>query len=234
MTFGFMSIKKELTEHQLLYCLNAPGQLKGLSEADSVAIDPHKWLYAPLEVGCTLVRDPKHLLDTFSFHPEYYNFQDNEEDPSINFYEYGPQNSRGFRALKVWLGIQQAGREGYIQMIRDDIKLSNILFQLVSKLAEFESFTNDLSIATFRYVPTELELKDIQKEEYLNTLNEALITELQANGEAFLTNAIIDGKYCIRACIINFRTTLKDIEAIPEIVLRTGKMIHEKLRGQVL
>ena len=209
----------------------APAQLKGLSEADSVAVDPHKWLYAPLEAGCTLVRDPKHLLDTFSFHPEYYNFDNNEEDPSINFYEYGPQNSRGFRALKVWLGIQQAGREGYIQMIRDDIELSNVLFQLVSRHAEFQSFTNDLSISTFRYVPRDLDLSVEDMEQYLNELNEKLVTELQANGEAFLSNAIIDGKYCLRACIVNFRTTLKDIEDLPEIVLRTGKVIDENLRN---
>jgi glutamate/tyrosine decarboxylase-like PLP-dependent enzyme len=208
----------------------ASEQLKALSTADSVAVDPHKWLYNPLEAGCTLVRNPKHLTDTFSFHPEYYNFDSNEEDPSINFYEYGPQNSRGFRALKVWLGIQQAGREGFVQMIRDDIALSNILFKLVSENLEFEPFTNDLSITTFRYVPKDLDLNDEIREQYLNRLNETLVTELQANGEAFLSNAIIDGKYCLRACIVNFRTTLKDIEAIPEIVLRTGKAIDIRLR----
>lgn len=211
----------------------APGQLKGLSEADSVAIDPHKWLYAPLEAGCTLVRNPKHLLDTFSFHPEYYNFDINEEDPSINFYEYGPQNSRGFRALKVWLGMQQAGREGIIQMISDDIALSNILFKKVAEYAEFETFTNDLSIATFRYISNNLEYEGEKREKYLNTLNETLVTELQANGEAFLSNAIIDGKYCLRTCIVNFRTTLKDVAAIPEIVLRTGKLIDAKLRSSI-
>ena len=209
----------------------APGQLKGLSEADSVAVDPHKWLYTPLEAGCTLVRDPKNLLDTFSFHPEYYSFEHNDADPSVNFYEYGPQNSRGFRALKVWLGIQQAGREGYIQMIQDDIKLSKILFELVSEHTEFEAFTNDLSICTFRYVPNDLDAENENRERYLNELNEALVTTLQANGEVFLSNAVIDGKYCLRSCIVNFRTTLSDIEALPEIILRTGKSIDEKLRS---
>ena len=214
-------------------CLpDAPGQIKGLSEADSVAIDPHKWLYAPLEAGCTLVRDPKHLLDTFSFHPEYYNFDSDEEDPSINFYEYGPQNSRGFRALKVWMGIQQAGREGYIQMIRDDIKLSNELFDILSKHTEFEVFTNDLSIVTFRYVPKGFDFKNPDAENYLNRLNEALVTRLQAEGEAFLSNAIIDGKYCLRTCIVNFRTTLEDIKALPEIILHAGKNIEEKIKRE--
>lgn len=208
----------------------APGQLKGLSEADSVAVDPHKWLYNPLEAGCTLVRNPKHLSDTFSFHPEYYHFDGSEEDPSTNFYELGPQNSRGFRALKVWLSLQQAGREGFVQMIRDDIALSRELFKLVSHHPDLEAFTNELSITTFRYKPLDLNLQGKHAEEYLNQLNEALVTELQQNGEVFLSNAIIDGKYCLRACIVNFRITLNDIEVIPEIVIRTGRAIDKKLR----
>ncbi len=79
---------------------------KGLSEADSVALDPHKWLYSPLEAGCILVRNAQHLVDAFSFHPEYYNFDGNAEDPGTNYFDYGIQNSRGFRALKVWMGIR--------------------------------------------------------------------------------------------------------------------------------
>ncbi len=210
----------------------APGQLKGLAEADSVAVDPHKWLYNPLEAGCTLVRDPKHLADTFSFRPEYYNFDSYQEDPATNFYEYGPQNSRGFRALKIWLSLQQAGRNGMVQMIRDDISLSKVLFRLVSENPEFEAFTNELSIAVFRYVPSGLKQNGLATENYLNKLNETLVSALQENGEVFPSNAVIDGKYCLRACIVNFRSTLKDIEAIPEIVIRTGKAIDAKLRSQ--
>ena len=97
-----------------------PALLRGLVEADSVAVDPHKWLYAPLEAGCVLVRDPEALRKTFSYHPAYYGF----DDQVVNFHEYGPQNSRGFRALKVWLALQQAGRDGYLQMIGDDMRLA--------------------------------------------------------------------------------------------------------------
>ena len=79
----------------------------GVSEADSIALDPHKWLYSPLEAGCTLVKNPDHLTGTFSTNPAYYNFQINEEEPTLNYYEYGLQNSRGFRALKVWMTLQQ-------------------------------------------------------------------------------------------------------------------------------
>ena len=102
----------------------------GFEEADSIALDPHKWLYNPLEVGCTLIKNPKHLTDTYSSHPEYYNFSNSEEDQSQNYYEYGLQNSRGFRALKVWLTLQQVGRKAYIKMIGEDIQLSKLLFEL--------------------------------------------------------------------------------------------------------
>ena len=82
---------------------------EGIREADSIALDPHKWLYAPLEAGCALVKNPQHLIDTFSSHPAYYNFSNNEEEPSLNYYEFGLQNSRGFRALKVWMALRRSG-----------------------------------------------------------------------------------------------------------------------------
>jgi glutamate/tyrosine decarboxylase-like PLP-dependent enzyme len=96
----------------------APERLKALREADSVALDPHKWLYAPVEAGCVLVRDRSRLSETFAYHPPYYGFTKPDEEPPLNYHELGPQNSRGFRALKVWLGILQAGRDGYVQSIR--------------------------------------------------------------------------------------------------------------------
>jgi glutamate/tyrosine decarboxylase-like PLP-dependent enzyme len=103
-----------------------PPQLAGLQSADSVAVDPHKWLYAPLEAGCALVRNPSALRNAFSYHPSYYSF----DGEGINYYDLGPQNSRGFRALKVWLALQQAGAAGYREMIRDDITLARYLYDL--------------------------------------------------------------------------------------------------------
>ena len=85
---------------------DAPDDLRGLTEADSVAVDPHKWLYAPLEAGCALVRDPELLRAAFAYHPPYYHF----DEHATNYVDYGPQNSRGFRALKVWLALKQVGR----------------------------------------------------------------------------------------------------------------------------
>ena len=200
----------------------------GMEEADSIALDPHKWLYSPLEAGCTLVKDPQHLIDTYSSRPEYYNFASEEADSSTNFFEFGFQNSRGFRALKVWTALQQVGRSGYEQMIKEDIELSTLLYRLADKHPELEAMTQNLSITTLRYVPLDLELAQVEAEEYLNTLNEKLLNELQSKGEFFPSNAVIKGKYCLRACIVNFRTSAKDIEEIIDIIVRVGRETHLK------
>ena len=189
--------------------LGSPDSLGALDEADSVAVDPHKWLYAPLEAGCVLVRDAQKLRNAFSYHPAYYHF----DDQVVNYFDYGPQNSRGFRALKVWLALRQVGRAGYLQMIGDDILLARHLHQLMAQHPEFEAATQSLSITTFRYVPPDLwpQLGSVTAEAYLNQLNQNLLTAVEKSGAAFLSNALVGGKYLLRACIVNFHTALGDI-----------------------
>ena len=204
----------------------------GIQEADSIALDPHKWLYSPLEAGCTLVKNPNHLLETYSSHPVYYNFSTTDDVPALNYYEYGFQNSRGFRALKVWLTLQQVGRRGYIQMIGDDIDLSRLLFDLAANHPELEAITQNLSITTFRYVPVDYSPATEEKETYLNRLNESLLNELQQGGQVFLSNAVVNGMYCLRACVVNFRTSKKDIEESVGILVGEGRKIHKHLQEQ--
>ena len=209
---------------------DAPDALAGLREADSVAVDPHKWLYAPLEAGCALVRDPEKLRAAFAYHPVYYHFG----VEATNYFDLGPQNSRGFRALKVWLALQEVGREGYEQMISDDIRLARALFERIPRYAELEALTQSLSITTFRFVPTDLDPGDMKAASYLDELNLELMTRLQASGEAYLSNAVVHGKFAMRACIVNFRTSLADIEALLPIVVRIGKALDLELRPHSL
>ncbi len=207
----------------------APPELKGLESADSVAVDPHKWLYAPLEAGCALVRNPAALRNAFSYHPAYYNF----EGEGLNYYDIGPQNSRGFRALKVWLALQQAGAAGYRGMIQDDITLARYLYDLALDHPELEALTHHLSITTLRYVPQELraEQGSEETEEYLNELNRRLLEAIEKTGEAFISNAVIAGKFALRFCIVNFRVSTGDIEAMPPLVARLGRRIDAELRS---
>jgi glutamate/tyrosine decarboxylase-like PLP-dependent enzyme len=205
---------------------DAPDEFSGMAEADSIAVDPHKWLYAPLEAGCALVRDREKLRDAFAYHPPYYHF----ETEAINYYDLGPQNSRGFRALKVWLALQQAGREGYARMISDDIRLAAELFRLLPQYPELQPLTQGLSITTFRFVPPDLASGNTETETYLNALNNELLTRVQNSGEAYLSNAVINGKFALRVCIVNFRTTRLDIEALPPLIVRLGKETDAELR----
>lgn len=212
---------------------DAHRDLKAIALADSVAMDPHKWLYAPFEAGCALVKNPQAMLDAFSYRPTYYHFDGDENDPKTSFYELGMQNTRGFRALKVWLLIQHAGRNGYAAMIGDDIRLSKLLFSVLQVHEDFEAVTQGLSITTFRYVPRELRGRG-DVDEYLNDLNGAILSHLQSGGELFVSNAVIHGKYVLRACITNWRTTEEDVKAVPAIVAAVGERLHAHMRKQVL
>jgi aromatic-L-amino-acid/L-tryptophan decarboxylase len=206
---------------------DAPEELCYLALADSVAVDPHKWLYAPMEAGCALVRDPEHLRAAFSYHPPYYHFG----VEANNYVDFSPQNSRGFRALKVWLGLQQAGREGYERMLADDCRLSRLLYREAELHPDLEAFGQGLSITTFRYVPAQLRerLGDPETELYLNDLNKEIQARLERGGEIFLSNAVVGGRYLLRGCIVNFRTDEEDVRAIPRVVARVGAETHAEL-----
>ena len=200
----------------------------GLEKADSIAIDPHKWLYAPLEAGCTLVKDPSHLTNAFSYHPAYYNF----EQTAVNYVDYGIQNSRGFKALKVWLILQQMGRKGYQQLIREDILLARYAYDLFNRSDELETFSNHLSITTFRYVPEELfdKKKDPDVKNYLNKLNQIILNEVEKSGKFYVSNALINENFLLRMCIVNFRTNIGDIDDFEHFIIETGRKTDRKLK----
>jgi glutamate/tyrosine decarboxylase-like PLP-dependent enzyme len=211
----------------------AAARFAGLAQADSVAVDPHKWLYMPLEAGCVLVRDPGKLRAAFAYHPPYYHF----EESATNYVDFGPQNSRGFRALKIWLAFRQVGAAGYRKMIADDMRLSKAMADAVVRHPDLELVTQDLSITTFRYVPADLRsgigpgIDNDAVERHLDRLNRELLDRLQRGGEAFVSNAVIRGRYVLRACIVNFHTALADVEAVPALAARIGSEIDKRLRA---
>ena len=207
---------------------DASEDLRGLDAADSVAVDPHKWLYAPLEAGCALVRKADSLRDAFSYHPPYYHF----DELATNYVDYGPQNSRGFRALKVWFALRQAGASGYRAMIADDMRLSRVMAAAVERHPELELLTQALSITTFRFVPRDLRATRgaPDTERHLDALNRALLDRVQRSGEAFVSNAVIRGRYALRACIVNFHTSESDVESLPDTIAHLGRSMDATMR----
>ena len=177
------------------------------------------------------MRDPHIQASAFSYYPEYYRWEDviKEEIP-INLVDYSPQNSRGFRALKVWMSLLQAGRRGYEAMIRDDIELARQLYALAEGHPELQAYSCNLSITTFRYVPEDMDPEDENNFEILNAINGELLTTLQRRGEMFVSNALLDEIFLLRGCVVNFRTTPDDIEAMPEIIVRIGREVYEAMR----
>lgn len=207
---------------------DASDDLRALADADSVAVDPHKWLYAPLEVGCCLVRQPEALRAAFSFHPPYYHF----DESVVNFFDYGPQNSRGFRALKVWLALQQAGAGGYRTMIAHDIAMARLLGDVLTAHPEFQVHGTALSITTFRYVPPDLRgrLDEPAVRDYVDALNRALLDASQHGGDVFVSNAVTGGRFLLRACLVNFNTHESDIRAVPDLLAPLGRRLDGQMR----
>ena len=212
----------------------APEDLRGIALADSVAVDPHKWLYAPLEAGCALVRDRALLRDAFEYHPLYYHLREGEEkaDEVINYYQYGAQNSRGFRALKVWLGPADGGAAG---LPADDRRRHGARARLVRRGRAAPGARGVHRGAVGHDVPLRsrrARRQPSRDEEYLDRLNTEILTRLQKGGEVYLSNAVVRGRFLLRSCIVNFRTTAEDVAAIPEIVARAGRAAHRDMKGR--
>lgn len=202
-------------------CLaDAPHPLRALGEADSLALDPHKWLYAPLEAGCVLVREPRHLQEAFSQEASYYGAP--AEDVGPDFHQLGPQNSRGFRALKVWLALRMAGLDGYRRMIAGDIALARLLFQRLGATPRLEAATCSLGIVTFRYRPA-----GQHDEAALDAFNRRLLAHLQGDGRAYVSQALVGGRFMLRACIVNFHTSAADMHALAALVAELGDALWQ-------
>ncbi len=187
---------------------DGPAELRALAEADSVACDPHKWLYAPIDAGVVFVREPGRLERSFGFHASY--LETVPSDGHVDFLERSPENSRPNRALKVWLAIQSFGRDGYAAMIDYNIRLAAYMEELVRTTPTLElAAPRTLSIVCWRVQPEGV------SGDALDALQTSVIAELDRRGIAMISNAKLrDGRTALRACITNFRTRPEDVEAI--------------------
>jgi aromatic-L-amino-acid decarboxylase len=189
---------------------SAPLRLRAMADADSIACDPHKWLYAPIGAAVTLVRKPGALEESFAFRASYLQYGD--EPGRVNLADRSPENTRPFRALKVWLALQAYGCKGYAAMLERNIRLARYLEQLVRGTPSLVlAAPRDLSIVNWRVEPAALE----GDRERLERLQLAIIHELEARGVAIVSNAPLPGGgTALRACIVNFRTQPGDMEML--------------------
>jgi glutamate/tyrosine decarboxylase-like PLP-dependent enzyme len=193
--------------------------LAGIERADSISFDPHKWLYTPQSSACLLVRDPATLLRSFSIDAAYVREDANLSGRGLNIGELGPQWSRAFMALKVWLSLAAHGTEAYGRRIAHDVELARYLDERVREHPDLEPMCPvTLSIACYRYAPADAGLDD----RALDTLNERLMIAIRRDGRAFPSNAELRGRYCLRACLVNHRTEAQDIDALLEATVRLG------------
>ena len=192
----------------------------GLERADSVSLDPHKWLYVPVDAGCLLFRDDATAKAAFNTEDaDYIKTHGYTNEEAFAFWDYGVELSRRFRALKVWLTLQYYGRRRIAEAIGGDISLAAYLGETVNAAADFELLAPvELSICCFRYVPSR-GMSDAE----LDRLNEGIMERVQKGGRAYLSNATVNGHFALRACITNFRTTKTDIEETVRIVREAGE-----------
>jgi glutamate/tyrosine decarboxylase-like PLP-dependent enzyme len=200
------------------------GLFAGLERADSVSLDPHKWLYVPVDAGCLLFRDAATARAAFSTEEaDYIKVHGLAEDAAFAYWDYGVELSRRFRALKVWLTLGYYGARRIAEAVSKDISLAAYMGELVTSADDFELLAPvELSICCFRYVPPELNGNDDE----LNRLNERIMAAVQKGGRAYVSNATVNGKFALRACITNFRTTKADIEQTIGVVRDAAKQGH--------
>jgi glutamate/tyrosine decarboxylase-like PLP-dependent enzyme len=202
----------------------------GIERADSIAFDPHKWLYTPHSGGCVLVRDLQLLADSFAVHATYVRQDKERTGRGLDLGMLGPQFSRGFWALKIWVSILAHGWRAYRERVSHDAALARYLGASVEAHPEFElACPVGLSVCCFRFVPTDL--RDLpEREAYLDALNERLMTDVQQDGRVFLSNAVLGGRFVLRVCIVNFRTEADDLDAVLDVAGELGRKIDAELR----
>jgi len=188
----------------------------GIEQADSIALDPHKWLYLPVGCGCVLYKDPATARAAFAHGADYTRTIGLENDEAFAFWDYGPELTRPFRALDLWMLLKFVGATRLGEAIGENIACAKYFEELVKASEDFEMLAPvELSIFCFRYVP-----KGFAGD--LDTFNERLLVAVQRAGSTYLSNARVGGKFALRGCVLNYRTTKADMVKILEDVRAAG------------
>ena len=208
-----------------LAAIAAPGKFDGLALADSVSLDPHKWLYQPLDCGCLLYREVGAARNAFTYTGNYAKPLTSDPVEGFAFFEESIELSRRFRALKLWLSLRYYGLRAFRAAIQRDLDHAQRLAEAIERSASLELLGPvELSAVCFRHI-----LNEYASEEVRNHFNLALLKRIVARGKVYLSNAELRGKFCLRACIVNHRTKETDIDAVVSEVLEIAPKVASEL-----
>jgi aromatic-L-amino-acid decarboxylase len=202
---------------------------QGMSRANSLSLDPHKWLSVPIECGCALVQDHDLMRRAFSMVPPYLLTAEGRGiGAPASYAEYGFQQTRGFRALKLWMTLQHAGRRGITELVTRTVGLARCMSDAIAESADLELIAPpELSVVCFRYAPAESGLDEAQ----LDALNKTIEGQVQSDGRAFLTGTEIGGRFVLRAAVLNYGTTRADIDALLDVITEIGGKVAAQLNA---
>ena len=192
--------------------LAAPEKFVGMSEADSISLDAHKWLYQPLDCSVLLYRDADAARRTFAYSAEYVKTTTDDPTEGFAFFDQTIELSRRFRALKLWLSVRYHGLAAFRAAIAENLAQATLLAELIDAEPSMELLAPvELSAVCFRWSNGD--------PNRLNEVNDAILRDVNQAGRVWLSNASVRGTFGLRACITNHRTTEQDIRAIVEEVL---------------
>ena len=202
-----------------LAAIAAREKFGGLELADSVSLDAHKWLYQPLDTGCILYRDRDAARETFANTGEYARTLSQDPVEGFAFFEESLELSRRFRALRLWLSLRYHGLDAFRDAMRQDLNHAQRLTELIAEEPALELMAPvELSVVCFRFRG-----KRDTSDDALNGLNTSILKRIVERGRVYLSNALLRGRFCLRACIVNHRTTDADVESIVSETLAAAK-----------
>jgi glutamate/tyrosine decarboxylase-like PLP-dependent enzyme len=196
-----------------------------LDRADSVLVNPHKWLYVPVEAACILVRDQRALRDTFHVVADYLRDERPEEPQGpLDFKDYGPQLSRSFRALKIWMTFKAYGARKLRAAVEGNIDIMRYLADRIDRSEDFVRLAPvPLSVVCFQYRTPDVSVHDDQK--YLDELNGRLPNALEKDGRVFLSGTTIQGRRALRACSVNHRLRREHVDLLLDAIREVGRSL---------
>jgi len=196
-----------------LASLAIPDAFSGVSRADSLSLDPHKWLYQPTGCGCLLYKDSSSAQRAFAHSGEYARTLSNDPIEGFAFFEESMELSRPFRALKLWLSLQYHGLRAFQESIREDLRLAQVLADSIDAESRLERLAPvALSAVCFRYVGGT----------NMDAMNRSILSQVVRRGRVYISNAMIHDKFALRACVINHRSTEDDVRSVVSEVLASA------------